>query len=147
MTNSTLHGAEPYKQIQGEEYMSASMRKHFHLVLEAWKCELMSSVDQTVAKENVAADLNDPADRASQEEEFALELRNHDRARKLIKRIDKSMQRIADEDYGWCDSCGIAIGLHRLEARPVTDLCFDCTEVRERTEKSCVGHPGRVVDP
>ncbi|MGU9537275.1 RNA polymerase-binding protein DksA, partial [Proteus mirabilis] len=89
----------------------------------AWEGELMQSVDRTVAHmKDEAANFPDPADRASQEEEFALELRNRDRERKLIKKIDKTLQKIQDGDYGWCEKCGIEIGLRRLEARPTADL-------------------------
>ncbi|MCE1777219.1 RNA polymerase-binding protein DksA, partial [Enterobacter hormaechei] len=94
-------------------------KKHFTKLLGAWKQELMNSVDRTVDHmKDEAANFPDPADRASQEEEFALELRNRDRERKLIKKIDKTLDKIKDDEYGWCDSCGIEIGLRRLEARP-----------------------------
>lgn len=113
--------------------MGEPMRKHFTKILTGWKQELMVGVDKTVdhMKEE-AANFADPADRASQEEEFALELRNRDRERKLIKKIDKTLQKIQDEEYGWCESCGIEIGLRRLEARPTADLCFDCKEIAEK---------------
>ncbi|HEK1010555.1 MULTISPECIES: RNA polymerase-binding protein DksA [unclassified Pseudomonas] len=136
-TNQTMYGVEPYKETKGEEYMGEPMRKHFIKLLGAWKLELMTSVDQTVTHmKDEAANFPDPADRASQEEEFALELRNRDRERKLIKKIDKTLQKIQDEEYGWCDSCGIEIGLRRLEARPTADLCFDCKEIAEKKEKT-----------
>ncbi|WP_060509315.1 MULTISPECIES: RNA polymerase-binding protein DksA [Pseudomonas] len=133
----TMYGVEPYKETKGEEYMGEPMRKHFTKLLNAWKGELMVSVDRTVDHmKDEAANFPDPADRASQEEEFALELRNRDRERKLIKKIDKTLQKIQDQDYGWCDSCGIEIGLRRLEARPTADLCFDCKEISEKKEKT-----------
>ena len=136
-TGQTMYGVEPYKETKGEEYMGEPMRKHFTKLLGAWKLELMTSVDQTVSHmKDEAANFPDPADRASQEEEFALELRNRDRERKLIKKIDKTLQKIQDEEYGWCDSCGIEIGLRRLEARPTADLCFDCKELAEKKEKT-----------
>ncbi|HDS1819411.1 TPA: RNA polymerase-binding protein DksA [Pseudomonas putida] len=135
-TSQSMYGVEPYKETKGEEYMGEPMRKHFTKLLGAWKLELMTSVDQTVTHmKDEAANFPDPADRASQEEEFALELRNRDRERKLIKKIDKTLQKIQDEEYGWCDSCGIEIGLRRLEARPTADLCFDCKELAEKKEK------------
>lgn len=132
-----LFGVAPYKETKGEEYMGAPMRAHFSSILNAWKKELMEGVDKTVdhMKEE-AANFADPADRASQEEEFALELRSRDRERKLIKKIDKTLQLIQDEEYGWCESCGIEIGLRRLEARPTADLCFDCKEIAEKKEKT-----------
>lgn len=136
-TGQTMYGVEPYQETKGEEYMGAPMRAHFTKLLGAWKRELMTSVDRTVDHmKDEAANFPDPADRASQEEEFALELRNRDRERKLIKKIDKTLQKIQDEEYGWCDSCGIEIGLRRLEARPTADLCFDCKEIAEKKEKT-----------
>lgn len=132
-----MYGVEPYQVTKGEEYMGDPMRKHFVKLLGAWKQELMTSVDRTVDHmKDEAANFPDPADRASQEEEFALELRNRDRERKLIKKIDKTLQKIQDEEYGWCDACGVEIGLRRLEARPTADLCFDCKEIAEKKEKT-----------
>ncbi|MCY1183946.1 RNA polymerase-binding transcription factor DksA [compost metagenome] len=135
--NQNLYGVAPYQETKGEEYMGEPMRKHFTKILTGWKQELMVGVDKTVdhMKEE-AANFADPADRASQEEEFALELRNRDRERKLIKKIDKTLQKIQDEEYGWCESCGIEIGLRRLEARPTADLCVDCKEIAEKKEKT-----------
>ncbi|MFV3406850.1 MULTISPECIES: RNA polymerase-binding protein DksA [Pseudomonas] len=135
----TMYGVEPYVETKGEEYMGEPMKKHFIKLLSAWKGELMVSVDRTVDHmKDEAANFPDPADRASQEEEFALELRNRDRERKLIKKIDKTLDKIKekDSDYGWCDSCGVEIGLRRLEARPTADLCFDCKEIAEKKEKT-----------
>ena len=134
--NQTISGFEPYVQKAGEEYMGEPMRKHFTKVLNQWKKELMEGVDKTVDHmKDEAANFPDPADRASQEEEFALELRARDRERKLIKKIDKTLQLIEDEEYGWCDSCGIEIGVKRLEARPTADLCIDCKTLAEIKEK------------
>ena len=135
-TSQSMYGVEPYKETKGEEYMGEPMRKHFTKLLGAWKLELMTSVDQTVTHmKDEAANFPDPADRASQEEEFALELRARDRERKLIKKIDKTLQLIEDEEYGWCESCGIEIGIRRLEARPTADLCIDCKTLAEIKEK------------
>ena len=134
--NQTISGFEPYVQKAGEEYMGEPMRKHFTKVLNQWKKELMEGVDKTVDHmKDEAAYFPDPADRASQEEEFALELRARDRERKLIKKIDKTLQLIEDEEYGWCESCGIEIGVKRLEARPTADLCIDCKTLAEIKEK------------
>ncbi|OLS62460.1 RNA polymerase-binding protein DksA [Pseudomonas putida] len=132
----SMYGIDPYAETKGEEYMGAPMKAHFTKLLDAWKRDLMLSVDRTVDHmKDEAANFPDPADRASQEEEFALELRNRDRERKLIKKIDKTLQKIQDDDYGWCEQCGIEIGLRRLEARPTADLCFDCKELAEKKEK------------
>jgi len=112
------------------------MRAHFTKILNKWKQDLMQEVDRTVDHmKDEAANFPDPADRASQEEEFALELRARDRERKLIKKIDKTLELIQDEEYGWCESCGIEIGVKRLEARPTADLCIDCKTLAEIKEK------------
>jgi DnaK suppressor protein len=112
------------------------MRAHFTKILTKWKLDLMQEVDRTVDHmKDEAANFPDPADRASQEEEFALELRARDRERKLIKKIDKTLQLIEDGEYGWCDSCGIEIGVKRLEARPTADMCVDCKNLAEIKEK------------
>ncbi|WP_121142149.1 RNA polymerase-binding protein DksA, partial [Pseudomonas aeruginosa] len=117
-------------------YMSERMRAHFTAILNKWKQELMEEVDRTVHHmQDEAANFPDPADRASQEEEFSLELRARDRERKLIKKIDETLQLIEDEEYGWCDSCGVEIGIRRLEARPTATLCIDCKTLAEIREK------------
>lgn len=136
-TNSQLlRGFKPYQATEGEEYMSEAMRAHFTGILNNWKLELMQEVDRTVHHmQDEAANFPDPADRASQEEEFSLELRARDRERKLIKKIDETLQLIEDEDYGWCDSCGVEIGIRRLEARPTATQCIDCKTLAEIKEK------------
>lgn len=131
-----LSGFAPYVPTKGEEYMGKPMRAHFTKILNKWKHDLMQEVDRTVDHmKDEAANFPDPADRASQEEEFSLELRARDRERKLIKKIDKTLQLIEDEEYGWCESCGIEIGIRRLEARPTADLCIDCKTLAEIKEK------------
>lgn len=131
-----IRAFEPYKESKGEEYMSDKMRAHFTGILNKWKQELMEEVDRTVHHmQDEAANFPDPADRASQEEEFSLELRTRDRERKLIKKIDQTIDRIDKDDYGFCDQCGVEIGIRRLEARPTATLCIDCktlAEIRER---------------
>ncbi|MBM3113950.1 RNA polymerase-binding protein DksA [Pseudomonas sp. P66] len=135
-SSQLVRGFEPYKEAKGEEYMGEPMRQHFTKLLKNWKQELMEGVDKTVDHmKDEAANFPDPADRASQEEEFALELRNRDRERKLIKKIDKTLQLIEDNEYGWCESCGVEIGIRRLEARPTADLCYDCKSLAEIKEK------------
>ena len=131
-----ISGFEPYVQTKCEEYMGESMRLHFTKILNKWKQDLMKEVDRTVDHmKDEAANFPDPADRASQEEEFSLELRARDRERKLIKKIDKTLQLIKDEEYGWCESCGVEIGIRRLEARPTADQCVDCKTLAEIKEK------------
>ncbi|MBA1232845.1 RNA polymerase-binding protein DksA [Pseudomonas viridiflava] len=134
--NHLISGFAPYVPTKGEEYMSDPMRAHFTKILNKWKQDLMQEVDRTVDHmKDEAANFPDPADRASQEEEFSLELRARDRERKLIKKIDKTLQLILDEEYGWCESCGVEIGIRRLEARPTADLCIDCKTLAEIKEK------------
>jgi DnaK suppressor protein len=134
--NLTLHGFEPYKEKKGEEYMNEKHLEHFKNLLLAWKTELMEEVDRTVSHmQDEASNFPDPADRASQEEEFSLELRTRDRERKLIKKIDKTIEHIDADDYGFCDSCGVEIGIRRLEARPTATQCVDCKTLAEIKEK------------
>jgi len=126
-TNQLDGDFKPYESSKGEEYMGKPMREHFTKILTNWKQQLMKEVDRTMTHmKDEAANFPDPADRASQEEEFSLELRARDRERKLIKKIDKTLQLIEDEEYGWCESCGVEIGIRRLEARPTADQCVDC---------------------
>ena len=131
-----VEGIDPYIPVPGEEYMNDAQIKHFRNILVAWKQALMQEVDRTVHHmQDEAANFPDPADRASQEEEFSLELRARDRERKLIKKIDETLQLIDDNEYGWCDSCGVEIGIRRLEARPTATLCIDCKTLAEIREK------------
>lgn len=135
-----IRGFVPYQEKKGEEYMNADQLAHFAAILNAWKRELMEEVDRTVHHmQDEAANFPDPADRASQEEEFSLELRARDRERKLIKKIDQTLQRIEEEDYGFCDSCGVEIGIRRLEARPTATLCIDCKTLAEIKERQIGG--------
>ena len=139
-TAISLHGFEPYKEKKGEEYMNEKQRIHFRGLLLAWKRELMEEVDRTVSHmKDEASNFPDPADRATQEEEFSLELRTRDRERKLIKKIDSTVERIEQDDYGFCDQCGIEVGIRRLEARPTANLCVDCKTLDEIKERQTVG--------
>ena len=134
--NPTNTPFTPYTEKKGEEYMNSAQLEHFRAILLSWKKELMEEVDRTVhhMKED-ASNYADPSDRATQEEEFSLELRTRDRERKLIKKIDKTLDRIKDDDYGFCDSCGVEIGVRRLEARPTATLCIDCKTLAEIKER------------
>ncbi len=126
----------PYKEKKGEEYMSDEMREHFITILKKWRSELVKDMNRTVEHmQDDAANFPDPADRATQEEEFSLELRTRDRERKLIKKIDDTLQLIIENNYGWCESCGVEIGVRRLEARPTATLCIDCKTLAEIKEK------------
>ena len=126
----------PYEMTKGEEYMNEAQADHFRALLNNWKRELMSKVDETVHHmQDEAANFPDPNDRASQESEFTMELRTRDRERKLIKKIEESLTAIDNEDYGYCTSCGIEIGIRRLEARPTATECIDCKTLNEIKEK------------
>ena len=131
-----VEGIDPYAPSKGELYMSEGQHAHFRKILIEWKKQLMEEVDRTVDHmKSDAANYADPADRATQEEEFSLELRTRDRERKLIKKIDESLTDIDTGDYGYCESCGIEIGIRRLEARPTATLCIDCKTLQEIKEK------------
>jgi DnaK suppressor protein len=126
----------PYVPKKNEEYMNTQQLAHFRKILEDWKGELSQDIDRTVhTMQDEATIFADPNDRASQESDMALELRNRDRERKLIKKIDETIGKIEAEDYGYCESCGVEIGLKRLEARPTATLCIDCKTLDELREK------------
>lgn len=130
----------PYEEKKGEEYMNENQKVHFRHLLLNWRSELMEEVDRTVTHmKDEAANFPDPADRASQEEEFSLELRTRDRERKLIKKIDSTLELIENDDYGYCNACGVEIGIRRLEARPTATLCVDCKTLAEIKEKQIGG--------
>jgi DnaK suppressor protein len=135
-TQVLLHGVKPYVEKKGEEYMNKKQRDHFRSILLAWKQELVEEVSRTVHNmQDETANHPDPNDRASQETDMSLELRNRERERKLIKKIDEALGRIDAEDYGYCESCGVEIGVQRLEARPTATLCIDCKTLDEIREK------------
>lgn len=126
----------PYEPAKNEEYMSKGQLEHFKNILLKWRQELMEEVDRTVHHmKDESVSLPDAADRATQEEEFSLELRTRDRERKLIRKINQALDKIEKEEYGWCDACGIEIGIRRLEARPTANLCIDCKTLEEIKEK------------
>lgn len=127
---------KPYIPTRGEQYMNKEQLGHFAQILQNWKRDLMVEVDRTVLHmKDEAANFPDPNDRATQEEEFSLELRTRDRERKLIRKIDEALKRIEDGNYGYCLETGEEIGIKRLEARPVATLSVEAQERRERREK------------
>lgn len=135
-TETPVARPAPYQAARGEEYMNSNQVSHFRQLLMTWRHELMQEVDRTVHHmQDDAANFPDPNDRATQEEEFALELRTRDRERKLIKKINESLAALDAGTYGYCEMCGVEIGIKRLEARPTATLCIDCKtldEIRER---------------
>jgi len=125
-----------YKPKANESYMNKSQIKHFIKILNGWKLELSSDIDRTVSHmQDELTAYADPNDRASQESDMALELRNRDRERKLIKKIDGTLLNIGNDEYGYCNICGEEIGLNRLLARPTATLCIDCKTLDEIREK------------
>jgi len=132
-----LHKAyPPYKPKGKEDYMNPRQLGHFRKMLEEMKRDLGQDIDRTVhTMQDEATIFADPNDRASQESDMSLELRNRDRERKLIKKIDETISRIDLGEYGYCESCGVEIGLKRLEARPTATLCIDCKTLDEMREK------------
>ena len=132
---------KPYEAKADEEYMSDAQLEHFETILKAWKLQLAGDAESTKTYiQDESAALSDTNDRATQEEEFALALRTRDRERKLIRKIDKSLAEIHTGDYGFCETCGVEIGLRRLEARPTATQCIDCKTLSEIKERQNWGH-------
>lgn len=135
-----IYGFAPYQTKPNEEYMNPQQIQHFKNILNAWKQELMEEVDRTVHHmQDDSGNLPDPNDRATQEEEFTFELRTRDRERKLIRKIDSTLKTIDNGEYGYCEECGVEIGIRRLEARPTATLCIDCKTLAEIKEKQTMG--------
>jgi DnaK suppressor protein len=136
MAEATLKQFAPYVPKKGEAYMNKKQLDHFRRLLEGWKSELGEDIDRTVhTMQDEATVFADPNDRASQESDMALELRNRDRERKLIKKIDETIAKIDAGEYGYCNTCGVEIGLNRLQARPTASLCIDCKQLEELRER------------
>lgn len=131
----------PYEPAKNEEYMSDEQLEHFRKILIHWKQQLIGEADRTKSYiQDESSAMPDINDRATQEEEFALALRTRDRERKLIRKIDKSIAEIDGDDYGFCQTCGVEIGLRRLEARPTATQCIDCKTLAEMKERQNLGH-------
>lgn len=136
LSSALIHGLKPYVEKKGEKYMNKKQLDHFRAILNAWKQELLEEVSRTVhSMQDETANHPDPNDRASQETDMSLELRNRDRERKLIKKIEEALGKIDTGDYGYCETCGVEIGVQRLEARPTATLCIDCKTLDEIREK------------
>ena len=132
-------GIKPYELKKGDKYMGDQQQNHFKQILNVWKKQLMQEVDRTIYDLQEVTVYSDPVDRASQEEEFNLKLRERDRERKLLKKIDEALARIKSGDYGYCDECGAEIGIRRLEARPTATQCIECKTIAEIREKQIGG--------
>ena len=143
VNNDTIKNIDiaPYVEKKNEEYMNEKQREHVEKILLAWRKSLMEEVDRTVTHmKDEAANFPDPADRASQEEEFSIELRARDRERRLIKKIEDALERLGEDDFGYCEACGVEIGMRRLEARPTATLCIDCKTLSEIKERQNQGN-------
>ena len=136
MREVTTKQFAPYVEKKGEAYMNKRQLGHFRKLLDEWKSDLGIDIDRTVhTMQDEATIFADPNDRATQESDMALELRNRDRERKLIKKIDEMIAKIDAGEYGYCESCGVEIGLKRLLARPTATLCIDCKTLEEMRER------------
>ena len=136
MSELSLKPIAPYQAKPGEDYMNKDQRDHFRMVLNQVKSSLGEDIDRTVhTMQEEATVFADPNDRATQESDISLELRNRDRERKLIKKINEMLTKIDTDEYGYCENCGIEIGLGRLEARPTATQCIDCKSLDEIREK------------
>ena len=133
-------GVQPYSLKTSEEYMNSAQQKHFKELLRTWRATLVTKLDTAVShlkdEPKHFADLND---RATQEEEFNLELKARDREADLVSKIDEALKNLHDGDYGYCEECGIEIGIRRLEARPTATLCIDCKTLAEMRERQAGG--------
>ncbi|WWO97804.1 MAG: RNA polymerase-binding protein DksA [Candidatus Dasytiphilus stammeri] len=137
----SIAGVEPYKEQPSEKYMNEAQLIHFKKILTAWCNQLKGETDRTTILNLQEETVNfpDPIDRAVQEEEFSLELRTRDRERQLIKKIEHTLKKVEKANFGYCDYCGVEIGIRRLEARPTADLCIDCKTLAEIREKQKSG--------
>ena len=135
-----LASIKPYALKKNEKYMNAKQKKHFIDILDSWAEQLQKEQDRTAEniQENVS-NFPDESDRATHEEEFTLELRTRERERKLLSKINESIDDLKSNDYGYCASCGIEIGIRRLEARPTATRCIDCKTIEEIHERQQFG--------
>ncbi len=135
-SSDLIHGVKPYVEKKSEKYMNTKQLEHFRAILLGWKSELLEEVSKTMhSMQDETVSHPDPNDRASQETDISLELRSRDRERKLIKKIDEALAKAESGDYGYCETCGVEIGVQRLEARPTATLCIDCKTLDEIREK------------
>lgn len=136
----SIAGVNPYKEKLNEKYMNEFQLNHFKCILQAWNNQLKNEINKTVAYiQDEAFNFPDPIDRAVQEEEFNIKLRNRDRERRLIEKIKKTLKKIENKNFGYCESCFVEIGIKRLEARPTAELCIDCKILAEIREKQISG--------
>ena len=130
-----------YKPTQKEKFMNAKMKEYFRLKLVSWKKDLLKESSLTL--NNLQKEENsskpDLTDRAAEEIERSIELRNRDRERKLISKIDEALKKIKNGSYGYCEETGDPISIKRLEARPIATLSLESQELHEKKEKVKLG--------
>lgn len=132
---ASQHGIPPYEARDGETYMNPDQQDHFRQILHAWRRELMEEVDRTVDHMKVdSVHCPDPNDRATQESDIGIELLTRERERRLLGKIEHTLKKIDEHEYGYCEICGDEIGIRRLEARPTADLCINCKTKQEASE-------------
>jgi DnaK suppressor protein len=135
-----LASIKPYALKKNEKYMNAKQKQHFQDILESWRHQLQIEQDRTADKiQKNVSHFPDESDRATHEEEFTLELRTRERERRLLSKIKESVEDLKADDYGFCASCGIEIGIRRLEARPTATRCIDCKTIEEIHERQQYG--------
>ena len=135
-----LASIKPYALKKNEKYMNAKQKQHFVAILDSWAEQLQIEQDRTADKiQDNVSNFPDESDRATHEEEFTLELRTRERERKLLSKINESIDDLKSNDYGFCASCGIEIGIRRLEARPTATRCIDCKTIEEIHERQQFG--------
>jgi len=135
-----LASIKPYALKKNEKYMNAKQKQHFIAILDSWAEQLQIEQDRTADKiQDNVSNFPDESDRATHEEEFTLELRTRERERKLLSKIIESIDDLKSNDYGYCASCGIEIGIRRLEARPTATRCIDCKTIEEIHERQQFG--------
>ena len=129
MTSDRVELKKGYKPLKKEKYMCPNHLEYFRRKLLTWREELIEESRETISHlQQEVRDVGDEAERATRETENSLELRTRDRYRKLIRKIDKALNRIDEGEYGYCEETGEEIGLDRLEARPIATLCLDAQE-------------------
>jgi DnaK suppressor protein len=126
-----------YQATADEEYMNPRQLEHFRQKLITWREELLAEEQRALdeLREEAQQEIGDEADRATRENEYALELRTRDRYRKLLPKIEAALRRIAEGTYGYCEETGVPIGIARLEARPIATLSVEAQERRELRQR------------
>ncbi len=139
---SLLHiaGVKPYIPKNNDKYMNDDQLIHFRRILEAWKKKILNDLNLSKYITEKINNFPDPIDRAVQEEEFNFQLRNRERELLLIKKIEITLNKVNNKTFGFCDTCGVEIGLRRLEAQPIAHLCIDCKTIAEIREKQINGN-------